>query len=123
MTRREALALAWGAVLGLAGAAAAAQNYAPESLARWFRFEWKASGAKLTGYLYNQTNRAAARMQLLIEGLDGSGKVTGKTTTWVLGGAPPNNRAYFEAPVPKAASYRVSVLSFEWLDETDRRRW
>lgn len=121
MTRREALALAWGGILGLARSASA-QNYAPASLARWFRLEWKVSGGKLTGYVYNQTNRAAARMQLLIEGLDGSGKVTRKTTTWVLGGAPPNNRAYFEAPVPKAASYRVSVLSFEWLDETDRRR-
>jgi len=41
----------------------------------------------------------------------------------VLCCVPPNNRAYFEATVPKAASYRVSVLSFEWLDETDRRRW
>ena len=122
MTRRETFALAWGGVLLLAGAASG-QNYAPESLERWFRLEWKRTGSKLAGYVYNSTNRHAARMQLLIEGTDGAGKVTSKTTTWVLGGVPPNNRAFFEAPVPKAKAYRVRVLSFDWIDDRDRRRF
>lgn len=93
------------------------QNYAPDSLDRYFRFEWQRSGRKISGYVYNTSNRRAARMQLLVEGVDRSGKIVAKTTTWVAGGVPPNNRAFFEVSVPDAASYRLSVLSFEWVDE------
>jgi hypothetical protein len=35
----------------------------------------------------------------------------------VLGTLPPGNRAFFEARVPAAASYRVTVLSFNWLSK------
>ena len=58
-------------------------------------------------------------MILLLEGLDGSGRTVAKTTTWV----PPNNRAFFEVPVPTAAAYQVSVQSFDWVeDRLDRRK-
>jgi hypothetical protein len=55
--------------------------------------------------------------------VDRSGKVVAKTTTWVLGGVPPNGRASFEASVPEAASYQVRVLSFEWTERRDLRSW
>ena len=61
-------------------------------------------------------------MQLLVEGLDASGQVVAKTTTWVRD-VPPNNRAFFDVAVPNAPSYRVSVLSFDWVeDRLDRRK-
>jgi hypothetical protein len=45
-----------------------------------------------------------------------------KTTTWVRG-VPPNNRAFFEVAVPTAAAYRVSVQSFDWVEDgLDRRK-
>lgn len=53
-------------------------------------------------------------MRLQIERLDASGQVIGDSTVWVLGGVPKDGRAYFGAPVPEAASYRVQVLSFDW---------
>ena len=57
---------------------------------------------------------AGADMQLAIDALDASGEVIGTTSTWVLGGVPPGNRAYFSTHIVPAASYRVQVLFFDW---------
>ena len=100
----------------------AAETYTQETLDRSFRLEWSKSGRNVNGYVYNASNRRAAHMQLLVEGLDASGTVVTKTTTWVRD-VPPNNRAFFEIAVPNAPSYRVSVLSFDWVeDRLDRRK-
>jgi len=107
------------APLLIAGTVAAGPNYAPGSLDRYFRLEWQAvpggSGPTLEGYLYNMADMPAERMVLGIEMLDASGNVVGKTSTRVLGGAPPGNRAWFQAKVPAAASYRIEVQSFDWI--------
>ena len=107
----------------LAGALGqAAEIYTRQTLDRDFKVEWSKAGRNLNGYVYNSSNRRAARMQLLVEGLDASGQVVAKTTTWVRD-VPPNNRAFFEVAVPNAPSYRVSVLSFDWVeDRLDRRK-
>ena len=42
-------------------------------------------------------------------------QVVGETTTWVLGGVPGHNRAWFSTRVPEAANYRVEILSFDWI--------
>ena len=57
----------------------------------------------------------ADRMSLSIERLNASGQVIGSSTTWVLGGVPPGTRAYFSARVEPAASYRIQILSFDWV--------
>jgi hypothetical protein len=112
----------WIALLApllLASTGLAASNYAPESLDRYFRLDWQtapgASGTALSGYIYNKTSLSADRMRLRIDQVDAAGKVVGSTTTWVLGGVPSENRAWFETRVPPAASYRVEVVSFDWL--------
>ena len=102
--------------------APAAEIYAPETLDRYFKLEWSRAGRNVNGYVYNSANRHAAHMILLVEGIDGAGTVVTKTTTWVRD-VPPNNRAFFEVAVPTAAAYRVSVLSFDWVeDRLDRRK-
>jgi len=107
---------------GPAGAPAAAQLFAPETLDRNFRLEWSRAGRNLRGFVYNTGNRRAARMILLVEGLDGSGQPVTRTTTWVRD-VPPNNRAFFQVAVPTAAAYRVTVQSFDWVEDgLDRRR-
>jgi len=113
-------------LLGAAGAmsapARASEVYAPQTLDRYFTLEWSRAGRNVNGYVYNTGNRRAAHMILLVEGLDGSGTTVTKTTTWVRD-VPPNNRAFFEVAVPTAAAYRVSVLSFDWVeDRLDRRK-
>ncbi len=100
----------------------AAETYTRESLDQTFRLEWSKSGRNVNGYVYNSSNRHAADMRLLVEGVDGSGNVVNKTMTWVRD-VPPNNRAFFEVAVPSAPAYRVSVLSFDWVeDRLDRRK-
>ncbi len=106
----------------ISGPARAAELYAPETLDRYFKLEWSRTGRSVNGYVYNAGDRRAAHMILLVEGLDGSGMTVNKTTTWVRD-VPPNNRAFFEVAVPTAAAYRVSVQSFDWVeDRLDRRK-
>jgi hypothetical protein len=103
----------------LASTALAGPNYAPGSLDRYFTIEWQTTsgprGPMLEGYVHNRAHMMADRMRLSIDLLDASGKVVGTHTTWVLGGVPPDNRTWFSTPVPPAASYRVEVLSFDWI--------
>jgi hypothetical protein len=100
---------------------AAGPVYSPESLARYFRLDWGVSptpaGPKVEGYVYNQTDMLAISMRLNVEELDASGNVAGQTTAWVLGEVPPNSRSFFSTRVLQAASYRVTVSSFSWLDK------
>lgn len=112
----------WTALLApllLVSTALAAPNYAPGSLDPWFRLEWQAGqssrGPVVEGFVYNRSGLIADRMRLTIQQLDASGKVLGTTETWVLGTVPPNNRAWFQAPVPAAANYHVEILSFDWV--------
>jgi len=94
----------------------AAETYTRESLDQTFRLEWSKTARNVNGYVYNSSSRHAAYMRLLVEGVDGSGNVVNKTMTWVLD-VPPNNRAFFEVSARDAASYRVSILSFNWIQE------
>jgi len=113
------VALVLVAVALIAAGNAAAANYAQETLDRYFRIEFQVTAASprpvISGYIYNANpGLDADRMQLSFERLDAAGQVIGSSTTWVLGGVPAGNRAYFSAPVEPAASYRVQVLSFDW---------
>ncbi len=69
------------------------------------------------GYIYNQRGMSATRIRVLIEQLDGAGKTVGSRSAWVMGDLPPFGRDYFEESVATAdATYRVGVISVEWLD-------
>ena len=105
-------------------ASAPQSTYAAETLDRSFRLEWDAkrepTATLVSGYVYNNTNRFAARMRLVIAGVDGD-RVVGASTTWIPDGVPANHRNYFEAWVPNAPGYRVIILSFDWRER--ERRW
>ena len=96
----------------MAAGSAVAANYAQETLDRYFRIEFQVSAGSprpvVSGYIYNMNGGLPAD-------LDAAGQVIGSSSTWVLGGVPAGNRAYFSAPVEPAASYRVQVLSFDWV--------
>jgi hypothetical protein len=54
-------------------------------------------------------------VQLLVETLDASGGVIGRTIGFVRGVVQFNDRAYFEVPIKTpGASYRVSVTALDW---------
>lgn len=123
-TRRAVLlaSLLAGASLVVLAPVTASEVYTKETLDQYFRLEWSKEGRNVNGYVYNSSSRRAVRMQLLVEGVDASGHVLTKTTTWVRD-VPPNNRAYFDVSVPSAPSYRVSVLTFDWVEDDRRRPW
>jgi len=122
-SRRACLlgAVAALAATPLAAGRATSQDFGPGGPDRYFRFEWEKRGRKIDGYVSNTSHRWAARVRLLVEGLDVSATVRSRTTPWVAGGIPSNSRAFFEVPVPEAASYRLSVLSSEWTERRDLR--
>jgi len=108
-------------LLLLAPTALARSNYAPGSLDPYFVIDWKLvpgpRGENIEGFVYNKSNQPTDRMQLSIEALDEGGQIVGRSTTWVLGGVPPNNRTWFStaAPASRAAGYRIEILSFDWV--------
>jgi hypothetical protein len=117
--REARLALAVAVVALLTSSNAAAATYAQESLDRYFRFEYdvtpSATRPVVSGYVYNMSPGVPVeRMQVSVDSLDGAGNVVGTTSSWVLGGVPPGNRAYFSVRAVPAASYRVQVLFFDW---------
>ena len=86
---------------------------------RFFRVEaetWdRRDRPHIGGYVYNSSGHTIIRMQLLIEGLDGSGQMTTQQVEWGST-IPPFGRAYFEAPVrSRASAYRVRVFAFDVL--------
>ena len=119
---RTMLVLA-GSLVAAAGAVAppapAGDVVSKETIDAYFRLEWSKSGRKVNGYVYNSSNRRAGHMQLLVEGLDPAGAVV-STTSASIRDVPPNNRAFFETSVGEAPSYRVSIISFDWVEERDR---
>jgi len=97
---------------------ASAQIFAAQSLARYFRVEWRVTrdrkGPAVEGYVYNTAGRTAERMRLQIDRVDASGSVIGNSIIWLPGDVHRNDRAFFSSSVPESASYRVQVLSFDW---------
>ena len=96
------------------------QSYGIVGAEQYFSVEWEVghgkSGTVVAGHVRNTYGLAARNVRLHIEGLDGSGKVVSVTVGYVAGTLMPGVRAYFEVPVPPgAATYRVNVLSFDWL--------
>jgi hypothetical protein len=110
-----ALALAAGSPVRPATALSAAS-----SVDARIRLDWEVGATRggrpvIQGYVYNDYGRPASDVQLLVETLDASGAVIGRTVGFVRGVVQLNDRTYFEVPIKvTGASYRVSVTGFDW---------
>jgi hypothetical protein len=88
----------------------------------WERFfsvsseTWLRRGQPVVGgYVVNETGHPASRVQLLVEALDGSGRVVDHRVTWLGPDVSPGSRAYYQIRAPQGgATYRVSVFAFDW---------
>lgn len=109
------LALTAGSPLRPAAALSAAS-----SVDARIRLDWEVGATRggrpvIQGYVYNDYGRPASDVQLLVETLDASGAVIGRTVGFVRGVVQLNDRTYFEVPIKvTGASYRVSVTGFDW---------
>lgn len=84
-----------------------------------FRLDWQASQGRggqpvVEGYVLNTGRYQAERMQVQVEGLDGSGRVVHTTTAYVMGAISPGQQGYFRLAAPAAQTYRVQVLWVDW---------
>lgn len=107
--------------LVLGPSAARAQSYAIYGADRYFpidaQTEARSRGAVVAGYVRNEGGLAARDLRLRVEQLDAGGQVVATSVGYVFGTLTPGRRVYFEVPVPSAAAtYRVSVLSFHWIN-------
>jgi len=98
--------------------AAEAQNFAAVGWEKFFTLDWEAAAHRgrpvVWGHLVNEYGTPAARIQLLVEGVDGAGAVVATTMAYVFSEVQPGGRAYFEVPAPgPSGAYRVRVLSWE----------
>ena len=117
--RRLPIAALAGLVLG--PAVACGQSYAIYGADRYFpidaQTEARSRGAVVAGYVRNEGGLAARDVRLRVEQLDAGGQVVATSIGYVSGTLTPGRRVYFEVPVPSAAAtYRVSVLSFDWIN-------
>jgi hypothetical protein len=106
------------------GAQASAELLTPRIVGweQFFKLDWRADQRRgrpvVSGHIMNDWGFPARNIQLLVEGLDGSGSVVGQRVSWLGSDLTPGMRVYFETPAPPpgpAASYRVSVFAFDWV--------
>jgi hypothetical protein len=120
---RALVALLLASAALLPAAVTAGPLHADETLAEYFRLQWEpttaAGDSAIGGYVRNVSNLPVERMQLLVERLDASGTVVGHSRTWVMGVIPAHQHAYFSTKVPAAPDYRVTILTFEWMNCRD----
>ena len=88
---------------------------------QYFRVEWSTTTGRdgrprLTGYVYNDYEEPAMNVELRIHELDSTGREVTALLEPVDETVPAKGRAYFDLPVPDSASYRVDVVSFEFVE-------
>ncbi len=116
----------WRAATALVGVlllatAAEAQNFAAVGWEKFFTLDWEAGAHRgrpvVRGHVVNDYGTPAARIQLLVEGVNGAGAVVATTMAYVFSEVQPGGRAYFEVPAPgPSGTYRVRVLSWERIE-------
>lgn len=86
---------------------------------RFFKIDWEAVEMEarrpvVRGYVVNDSPYTVTRMQLLLDALDGSGRVVAQQISWLPGTLPAFSRTYFEILVrQRAQAYRVRVLAYD----------
>jgi hypothetical protein len=118
---RLSLAIAVILALGIGSPARpAAALSAASSVDARITLDWQVGSGRggrpvIQGYVFNGHGRPASDVHLLVETLDASGAVIGRTIGFVRGVVQFNDRAYFEVPIKTpGASYRVSVTALDW---------
>jgi len=72
---------------------------------------------EIEGYVINRSPYRFGRLRVLVDSLDDAGRIVDQRVSWVHGELPGDSRLYFEVPVKPASNYRVSVFSYDRLEE------
>jgi hypothetical protein len=113
-------------LLSPAGCATAPTTWYPGNLQpliigwqQFFRVQWDATNEKgqwvVEGYVTNVWGFTALNVRLLVNGYDASGQMVGQLISWGPNEIDFGGRVYFNVPVPPAATYEVSIFSWNWV--------
>lgn len=81
----------------------------------WERSQWRGR-PWLSGHIFSHYGMRATRVQLLVDGLDASGRVVSQRVEWLGRSLPGFERTYFAVPIPgPASSYRVRLFAFDFV--------
>jgi hypothetical protein len=87
----------------------------------FFRVQWtsevdRQGQSRITGYVYDDYGEAADNVQLRITMVDATGHEMDSVIRPVRGTIPAEGSAYFDVLVPQGPTYRVSVVSFDFVE-------
>jgi hypothetical protein len=123
-TFRWSRAVAVGFVLLLAPPAVVRAKELHPLMAGWeqhFTVTWDAVQRRgqptVVGQVDNRSPYRVGNVRVLVDSLDDAGRVVDQRVTWVLGELGAGSNLYFEVPVGQAARYRVSVFSYDRIDQ------
>ena len=90
---------------------------------QFFRIQWDSTTrngqTSVEGYVANDWNFPAQRIQLLITGYDAAGQHLGQIIAWGPNEINPGGRRFFSVPVaPGATTYDVAMFAWNWV-QTD----
>ena len=71
----------------------------------------------MKGVLHNRSPYRVGNVRVLVDSVDDTGRIVGQRVSWVLGELGADSRLYFEVPATPAAGYRVSVFSYDRIDQ------
>src|SRR5439155_22309363 len=71
----------------------------------------------LEGMVRSRFGATATRVQLLVEGLDESGRVINQRVIWLGPSIGPFDRVEFWTPVTRSPKYRVRMFAYDWRDK------
>jgi hypothetical protein len=74
-------------------------------------------GLEVGGYVNNRSPYRVGNLRVLVDSLDDAGRIVDQRVSWVLGELGGESRLYFEVPVKPAARYRVSVFTYDRIDQ------
>jgi hypothetical protein len=110
------------AVLFVAGPGVAAAEIQPH-MAGWeriFSIEWQPVNLgglpAVEGYVNNISPYEMTRIQILVEGLDASGKVMAQKLSYLPGELLGGGRIFFQVPSVPAPNYRVRIYTYERIE-------
>jgi hypothetical protein len=121
VTRRALLGLAAAPLLPRWVGPAWAQSITPANAPQYFRVEAHPDKDRkgrdiLWGYVYNERGRYWARVRLLVETLDTTGRPVASQIVYVDDEVPFAGRAYYEARLANPGpNVRVSIHSGDWI--------
>ena len=89
----------------------------PRLVLEWEAGEGRRGRPVVSGYVYNNYDRAAYEVRVLVETLGADGQPVDRAIGFVVGIVPVRGRSYFEVPIKTTGpGYRVTVTSFDWRD-------